>query len=209
MKLDDDDDDARHVQLGCRNLGKSGIKVPLLGLAVWSAFGSRISDQTAEEVISMAYDHGVSLFDTGDGFGNGRAEALLGSILRKKNWKRSSFLVSSKLFWTSGPSAFVPAPSLSRKFILEAVTSCLSRLQLSYLDIVLVNKLDGMCPMEEIVRAMQHLLDRGLVHYWGTSRWSPVHIMEAFTVARQFNLTPPTLEQVGLCLSCSSWSDHA
>lgn len=144
----------------------------------------------------MAYDHGVSLFDTGDGFANGRCESLLGSILRRKNWRRSSFLVSSKLFWTSGPSAFVPSPSLSRKFIVEAVQSCLQRLQLSYLDIVVINKLDGMCPMEEIVRSMQHLLDKGLVHYWGTSRWSPVHIMEAFTVARQFNLTPPTLEQV-------------
>lgn len=43
---------------------------------------------------------------------------------------------------------------------------------------------------------MEHILDKGLAFYWGTSRWSPVHIMEAFTVARQFNLTPPTVEQM-------------
>lgn len=144
----------------------------------------------------MAYDHGVNYFDTGDAFANGRCEIVLGNVIRKKSWKRSSFLVSSKLFWTTGPSASSVSPSLSRKFIVEGIESSLKRLQLSYIDIVMINKLDGMCPMEEIVRAMQHILDRGLVHYWGTSRWSPVHIMEAFTVARQFNLTPPSLEQV-------------
>lgn len=104
--------------------------------------------------------------------------------------------MSTKLFWTSGPTAFTPAAGLSRKFIIEAVEASLARLQLSYIDIVLINKLDGMCPMEEIVRAMQHILDKGKIMYWGTSRWSPVHIMEAFTVARQFNLTPPAVEQV-------------
>lgn len=55
-----------------------------------------------------------------------------------------------------------------------------------------------MCPLEEIVRTMQHILDKGKIMYWGTCRWSPVHIMEAFTVARQFNLTPPAVEQVNI-----------
>ena len=152
--------------------------------------------QTAEDLVTAAYEHHINYFDTGDGFVNGRSESLLGSILKKKNWKRSTYIVSTKLFWTSGPSAFTPAAGLSRKFIIEAVEASLARLQLSYIDIVLINKLDGMCPMEEIVRAMQHILDKGKIMYWGTSRWSPVHIMEAFTVARQFNLTPPAVEQV-------------
>lgn len=206
--------------MNIRNLGKCGIKVPLLGLAVWTGLGTRVTDQVAEEIICMAYDHGINYFDTGDGFGNGRSELLLGNVLRKKNWKRSSFLVScqysmssyclsskhhliqpGKLFWTTGPSAWTASPCLSRKFIIEALENSLRRLQLNYVDIVMINKLDGMCPMEEIVRAMQHVLDRGLALYWGTCRWSPVHIMEAFTVARQFNLTPPSLEQVSLLVT--------
>ena len=179
-----------------RNLGKSGLKVPLVGLAVWTTFGTRMTDQAAEELINMAYEHGVNYFDTGDAFGNGRCELVLGNVLRRKNWRRNSFLVSTKLFWSAGPSASPAAPGLSRKFIVEAVDASLKRLQLSYVDILIVNKLDGMCPMEEIVRGMQHILDKGQAMYWGTSRWSPVHIMEAFTVARQFNLTPPSVEQV-------------
>lgn len=146
----------------------------------------------------MAYEHGVNYFDTGDGFANGRCEVILGNVLRKKNWRRNSYIVSTKLCWTTGPSVSPTTPALSRKFIIEALEASLKRLQLSYVDIVIVNKLDGMCPMEEIVRAMQHILDKGQAHYWGTSRWSPVHIMEAFTVARQFNLTPPSVEQVSL-----------
>lgn len=168
----------------------------MVGFSAWSAFGTRLSEQAAEELISVAYDNGVNYFDTGDGYVNGRCEVMLGNILRKRAWRRSSYVVATKLFWNAGPSAVVGAPALSRKFIIEAVEASLKRLQLRYVDIVLINKLDGMCPMEEIVRAMAHILDKGLACYWGTSRWSPVHIMEAFTVARQFNCPPPTCEQM-------------
>lgn len=168
----------------------------MVGFSVWSAFGTRLSEPAAEELISVAYDNGINYFDTGDGFVNGRCEVMLGNILKKRGWKRNSYVVATKLFWNAGPSASQAAPALSRKFILEALEASLKRLQLKYVDIVLINKLDGMCPMEEIVRTMAHVLDKGLACYWGTSRWSPVHIMEAFTVARQFNCPAPTCEQM-------------
>ncbi|XP_015790887.1 voltage-gated potassium channel subunit beta-2 isoform X3 [Tetranychus urticae] len=179
-----------------KNLGKSGLQIPTVGFGLWSAFGTRLSDQAAEELVSVAYENGCNYFDTGDAFVNGRSEVMLGNILRKRGWKRNTYMVSTKLFWNNGPSATAGGCGLSRKMLTEALEASLRRLQLRYVDIVIINKLDGMCPMEEIVRTMGNLIDRGLTFYWGTSRWSPVHIMEAFSVARQFNCPPPTCEQM-------------
>ncbi|XP_074604450.1 voltage-gated potassium channel subunit beta-2-like [Brevipalpus obovatus] len=183
-------------QMKYKNLGKSGLKVPLIAMGAWNAFGGRLSEHVAEELITTAYENGVNYFDTGDAFVNGRCEVLLGSIIKKRGWLRNTFIISTKLFWNTGPSYTGPNSSLSRKMLIESLESSLRRLQLRYVDIVIINKLDNMCPMEEIVRAMAYIIDRGLALYWGTSRWSPTHIMEAFSIARQFNCPPPTCEQM-------------
>lgn len=107
-------------------------------------------NQAAEELIAAAFENGVNYFDTGDGFVSGRCETILGNIIKKRGWKRNNFIVSTKLFWSSGPTASPSAPGLSRKFITEALEASLRRLQLKYVDIVFINKLDGMCPMEEV-----------------------------------------------------------
>nr|KAG5702509.1 hypothetical protein BaRGS_015141 [Batillaria attramentaria] len=77
----------------------------------------------------------------------------------------------------------------------ESLKGSLERLQLDYVDIVFANKSDSHTPMEEIVRAFTHVINMGWAMYWGTSRWSPMEIMEAYSVARQFNLIPPSAEQ--------------
>lgn len=61
---------------------------------------------------------------------------------------------------------------------------------------MLINRLDGQCPTEEIVRTMNMLINNGMVLYWGTSRFNHVHINEAFSVCRQFNCIPPIVEQM-------------
>lgn len=93
--------------------------------------------------------------------------------------------------------------TLSRKFLIEALQASLQRLQLQYVDLVVVNRLDGRCPMEEIVRTMHWLVERGLALYWGTSRWSAAHLAEAFSVARQFNCVPPACEQMEYAMGSS------
>jgi aryl-alcohol dehydrogenase-like predicted oxidoreductase len=140
-----------------RNLGKNGLKLPNVGFSAWNAFGTRINEQTAEELVTLAYENGVNYFDTGDGYANGKCELVLGNILKKKNWKRSSYIVSTKLFWYNGPTAH-NGGGLSRKFIIEAVEASLKRLQLKYIDILIINKLDGMCPMEELARIQTLIL---------------------------------------------------
>ncbi|XP_015683175.1 voltage-gated potassium channel subunit beta-3 [Protobothrops mucrosquamatus] len=129
-----------------RNLGKSGLRVSCLGLGTWVTFGSQISDEVAESVLTIAYENGVNLFDTAEVYASG----LKGSL---------------------------------------------QRLQLGYVDIVFANRMDANSPMEEIVRAMTYVINQGMAMYWGTSRWSAMEIMEAYSVARQFNLIPPVCEQ--------------
>ncbi|XP_034797385.3 voltage-gated potassium channel subunit beta-3 isoform X5 [Pan paniscus] len=146
-----------------RNLGKSGLRVSCLGLGTWVTFGSQISDETAEDVLTVAYEHGVNLFDTAEVYAAGKAERTLGNILRSKGWRRSSYVITTKIFW--GGQAETER-GLSRKHIIE-----------------------------EIVRAMTYVINQGLALYWGTSRWGAAEIMEAYSMARQFNLIPPVCEQ--------------
>ncbi|XP_029283959.1 voltage-gated potassium channel subunit beta-3-like [Cottoperca gobio] len=182
----------RHSNMKYRNLGKSGLRVSCLGLGTWVTFGSQISDEMAESVMTLAYDSGVNLFDTAEVYASGRAETTLGNILKKKGWRRSSYVVTTKIYW--GGQAETER-GLSRKHIIEGLRGSLSRLQLDYVDIVFANRSDINAPMEEVVRAMTFVIDQGLAMYWGTSRWSAVEIMEAYSVARQFNLVPPVCEQ--------------
>uniref|UniRef100_A0A671YV52 Voltage-gated potassium channel subunit beta-1 n=1 Tax=Sparus aurata TaxID=8175 RepID=A0A671YV52_SPAAU len=160
-----------------RNLGKSGLRVSCLGLGTWVTFGSQISDEMAENLMAIAYENGVNLFDTAEVYASGR---------------RSSFVITTKIYW--GGQAETER-GLSRKHIIEGLRGSLSRLQLDYVDIVFANRNDVNSPMEEIVRAMTFVINQGMAMYWGTSRWSAMEIMEAYSVARQFNLIPPVCEQ--------------
>ncbi|EDL10493.1 voltage-gated potassium channel subunit beta-3 [Mus musculus] len=175
-----------------RNLGKSGLRVSCLGLGTWVTFGSQISDETAEDLLTVAYEHGVNLFDTAEVYAAGKAERTLGNILKSKGWRRSSYVITTKIFW--GGQAETER-GLSRKHIIEGLQGSLDRLQLEYVDIVFANRSDPNSPMEEIVRAMTYVINQGLALYWGTSRWSAAEIMEAYSMARQFNLIPPVCEQ--------------
>ncbi|KAH7643933.1 aldo-keto reductase family 1-like protein [Dermatophagoides farinae] len=182
------------VAMKYRNIGKNGLRVPILAFSAWNSF-SHVSEDTAEKIITAALENGVNYFDTGDAFENGRAETLLGKVLKRRPWPRNSYIISTKIFWKTGPSAHMGA-GLSRKFIIEAVEASLRRLQTKYIDIIIVHKLDAMCPMEELVRTMSYLINRGLIFYWGTSRFSTMHIAEAFSISRQYNCPPPICEQM-------------
>ncbi|XP_021055679.1 voltage-gated potassium channel subunit beta-2 isoform X2 [Mus pahari] len=146
-----------------RNLGKSGLRVSCLGLGTWVTFGGQITDEMAEHLMTLAYDNGINLFDTAEVYAAGKAEVVLGNIIKKKGWRRSSLVITTKIFW--GGKAETER-GLSRKHIIE-----------------------------ETVRAMTHVINQGMAMYWGTSRWSSMEIMEAYSVARQFNLIPPICEQ--------------
>nr|XP_029132557.1 voltage-gated potassium channel subunit beta-2-like [Labrus bergylta] len=175
-----------------RNLGKSGLRVSCLGLGTWVTFGGQITDEAAEELVTLAYENGINLFDTAEVYTAGKAEVVLGNIIKKKGWRRSSLVITTKIFW--GGKAEMER-GLSRKHIIEGLRASLERLQLDYIDVVFANRPDPNTPIEETVRAMTHVINQGMAMYWGTSRWTSMEIMEAYSVARQFNQIPPICEQ--------------
>uniref|UniRef100_A0A672YPC3 Potassium voltage-gated channel subfamily A member regulatory beta subunit 1 n=1 Tax=Sphaeramia orbicularis TaxID=375764 RepID=A0A672YPC3_9TELE len=125
----------KHTGMKYRNLGKSGLRVSCLGLGEYITHN--ISD-VAEQLMTIAYESGVNLFDTAEVYAGGR--------------------------WVSyDPLCFCAhEPSMSHN---------------------------------KIVRAMTYVINQGMAMYWGTSRWTAMEIMEAYSVARQFNLIPPVCEQ--------------
>ena len=177
-----------------RRLGKSGLQVSALSLGSWLTFGKQISDDVAEQMMITAYENGVNFFDNAEIYARGQSEIVMGNILSKLNWERSSYLVSSKVFFGDGGKK--PNQSgLSRKHVFEACHAALKRLQVDYLDLFFCHRPDKNTPIEETVWAMNHLIQQGKVLYWGTSEWSAQEIMEAHMAARQLNLIPPAMEQ--------------
>ncbi|KAG0730211.1 Voltage-gated potassium channel subunit beta-2 [Chionoecetes opilio] len=179
-------------------LGKSGLRVSQLGLGAWVTFSPQVTEEVAEQVITVAYDCGINVFDLSESYSGGRAEVQLGNILKKKGWRRSSYHVLTKVYW----NAKGDERGLSRKHIIESVKTSLDRLGLEYVDVMIIHKADDMCPMEEVVRACHYCIEQGLAMYWGTSRWSAVEIMEAWTNCRQFNCITPIVEQSEYHLFC-------
>jgi voltage-dependent potassium channel beta subunit len=178
-----------------RQLGKSGVKVSLLSLGSWLTFGNQIGDDVAESLMQTAYDRGVNFFDNAEGYHFGDSERVMGKILQKTKWDRTSYLVSSKVFFGSRRDQKPNQGGLSRKHITEACHEALLRLQVDYLDLYFCHRPDPSVPMEEIVWAMNHLMTQGKILYWGTSEWSSSMIMEAHKVAKEYRLIGPTMEQ--------------
>src|SRR6202045_3173070 len=184
----------RHMNY--RRLGKAGLKVSELSLGSWVTFGDQISDDVAEDLMIKAYEGVVNFFDNAEGYAAGQSEIVMGKILRKLGWPRDTWLVSSKAFFGSAKQPQKPNQyGLSRKHVFEACHAALRRLQVDYLDLFFCHRPDPETPIEETVRVMSDLIAQGKVLYWGTSEWSAQEIMQAYAVARQYNLVPPTMEQ--------------
>ena len=175
-----------------RRLGKSGLKVSALSFGSWVTFGQQVGNSVAESCLKTAYDAGINFFDNAEVYANGQSEEVMGAILSKFAWSRDTYLVSSKVFWGGD---LPNQTGLSRKHVTEACHAALKRLRVDYLDLYYCHRPDPETPIEETVRAMDTLIQQGKVLYWGTSEWSAQEIMEAYSIARQYNLTPPTMEQ--------------
>ncbi len=175
-----------------RRLGKSGLQVSELSFGAWVTFAQQITEATAEELMTIAYDAGVNFFDNAEAYANGQAEVVMGNILKRRGWGRDTFVVSSKVFWGGDrPNQ----KGLSRKHVFEACHAALRRLQVEYLDLYFCHRPDPNTPIEETVRAMSDLIRQGKVLYWGTSEWSADQITEAHRIARELRAAPPTMEQ--------------
>ena len=179
-----------------RQLGKSGLQVSVLSFGSWISFSKQINDKTAEELMGIAYDSGINFFDNAEAYALGESEKMMGRVIKKKKWDRTSFTVSSKAFFGWRGKANKPNQTgNSRKHLMEACNEALQRLQVDYLDLFFCHRPDKNTPIEETVWAMNHLLQQGKILYWGTSEWSGVEIMEAHRIAEKYKLIGPTMEQ--------------
>ncbi len=177
-----------------KRLGKSGLQISALSFGSWLTFGKQIGDSTAEQLMTLAYDNGINFFDNAEIYAKGQSEIVMGKILKKLNWNRSSFLVSSKAYFGDGGKK-PNQTGLSRKHLIEACNAALKRLQVEYLDLFFCHRPDKNTPIEETVWTMNHLIQQGKILYWGTSEWSAQEIMEAHMAAKALNLIGPTMEQ--------------
>ena len=180
-----------------RRLGKSGLKVSELSFGSWITFGNQIENGISEKLMDVAYDNGINFFDNAEVYANGKSEEVMGEILKKKAWRRDSYILSSKAFfgiWGMKESAPTQQGN-NRKHLTEACNQALQRLQTDYLDLFFCHRPDKTTPIEETVWTMHNLIVQGKILYWGTSEWSAQEIMEAHVTAKQYNLIGPTMEQ--------------
>lgn len=179
-----------------RRMGKTGLQLSVLSFGSWVTFHKQIDDTISDELMGIAYDNGINFFDNAEVYASGESEKMMGRVLKGKAWDRTSYTVSSKVFFGwRGKENKPNQTGLSRKHLTEACHEALQRLQVDYLDLFFCHRPDKKVPVEEVVRTMNTLIQQGKILYWGTSEWSGVEIMEAHLVANQLALIPPAVEQ--------------
>ncbi|MGN0019660.1 MAG: potassium channel beta subunit family protein [Sphingobacterium hotanense] len=179
-----------------RRMGKTGLQLSALSFGSWVTFARQTDDHTNERLMMQAYDAGVNFFDNAEVYSAGLSEEMMGRVLKKVNWDRSSYVLSSKAYFGwKGEDKKPNQHGLSRKHLMEACEEALQRLQVEYLDLYYCHRPDRNVPIEEVVRTMNTLIQQGKIFYWGTSEWSAAEIMEAHMVARDLGLEGPSVEQ--------------
>ena len=176
-----------------RNVGKSGLKVSEIAVGSWMTDlqGSEKA-ALAEETIRKAYDAGVNFFDCADAYSGGEAEKFLGRVL--KDYSRSSYVVSSKVFFPTGRG--VNEWGLSRKHIFENIDRTLKNMDLDYIDMYFCHRFDPTTSMEETLRALSDLVSQGKILYYGVSEeWSAARLTEAQKIIKEYHLYPMTVVQ--------------
>ncbi|KAI2605806.1 Aldo/keto reductase [Hypoxylon fragiforme] len=183
-------------KMSYRLLGRSGLYVSAISLGGWLTYGGHVDDENTFACMKAAYDSGVNFFDCAEGYADGKSEEVMGEAIRKFGWKRNDLVISTKVYYGSAFSANpVNNRGLSRKHILEGTSASLTRLGLTYVDLLYAHRPDRLTPMEETVRAFNHLISSGQALYWGTSEWSADEIASAWRVADRLGLVGPLMEQ--------------
>lgn len=175
-------------------LGRTGLLVSELSLGTmtfgksqWGAIGG--VDQTgAEQIIRCGLDAGVNLFDTADIYSSGQSEEITGAALRKLGVRRNDILVSTKTFGQA--SGGQNDRGSSRAHILDSLHASLKRMQLDYVDLYQLHGFDPLTPMEESLRALDHLVRQGVARYIGVSNWAAWQIAKAMGVTERLGLSP-------------------
>ncbi|WP_424134127.1 aldo/keto reductase [Roseomonas chloroacetimidivorans] len=165
-----------------RRLGRTGPEVSALGLGCMGMSGMYGPAERAESLatIAMAVERGITLLDTGDFYGMGHNEMLIGEALR--TLPRDKLAISVKFGALRGPenewSGYDSRPAAIRNFLAYSLT----RLGTDYIDIYRPARLDPNVPIEESVGAMADLVKKGFIRHIGLSEVGAETIQRAHAV---------------------------
>jgi len=178
-----------------RMLGNTGLFVSELCLGtmtfggaegMWAQIG-RLEQAEVDALVGRALEAGINFIDTANVYAGGRSEMLTGQALRNLKVPRENVIVATKVFGETGTRA-ANSRGMSRFHIMAAVEESLRRLQLDHIDLYQIHGFDPATPIEEALRAMDNLVQRGLVRYVGVSNWSAWHIAKAHGISARENL---------------------
>jgi aryl-alcohol dehydrogenase-like predicted oxidoreductase len=161
-----------------RPLGKSGMSVSAVSLGTWAIGGAnwgRVNDEESVAAIQEAIDVGMTFIDTADIYGKGHSEEIVGKAIKGR---RDQVVVATKVAnrWNEAGEVW---PDCSYDYILEAVRASLERLQTDYIDAYIIHRPDPNTPIPETMRALEKLLNDGVVRAVGVSRYDREQIEQA------------------------------
>lgn len=169
------------------NLGKSGLKISKVIVGAMS-FGSSdwqgwvLNEAEALPLLKHAYDVGINTWDTADVYSHGRSEEIICKALKEYKIPRNRVVILSKCYFGVADDGTYPSIAttsvndgdyvnrmgLSRKHIFDAVDASVARLG-TYIDVLQIHRLDRNTPREEIMRALNDVVESGKVRYIGAS----------------------------------------
>ena len=182
-----------------RLLGGSGLKVSALSFGAltfggvnefFKGFGETEVEE-ARRMIDICFEAGVNLFDTADGYSEGRSEEILGKTLAGK---RDKALISTKTGFPTGPGP--NDEGSSRYHLRRALEASLRRLGTDYIDIYHLHCFDAMTPIEEVQDTLNKFVREGKVRYIACSNFSGWHLMKSLAVADRYGWTRFVAHQV-------------
>jgi aryl-alcohol dehydrogenase-like predicted oxidoreductase len=168
-----------------RSLGRGGPDVSVVGLGT-NNFGMRVDYEQTARVIDAALEHGITLFDTADIYGQGMSEDFIGRAL-EANGKRDRVVIATKFGKEMDEN---PHESRgSREYIRWAVEGSLRRLRTDVIDVYQMHEPDPSTPIEETLGVLDELVQEGKILHVGSSNYSAEQIEEADRVAQDGGLT--------------------
>jgi len=162
-----------------RKLGSSDLDISEISLGSWLTYSGGVGFEQARACTDAAFEVGINFFDTANVYGRGAAESAWGEILSAR--PRDSYVLATKVW---GQMSDDPDDrGLSGAQILKQIDASLERLQTDYVDLYQAHRFDPDVPIEEMIEALQQVVESGKARYLGFSEWLPDQIQAAIDIA--------------------------
>jgi L-glyceraldehyde 3-phosphate reductase len=186
---------ARYEKMEYHRCGRSGLKLSAISLGLWHNFGDETLVETSRQLLHHAFDLGITHFDLANNYGPppGSAESNFGRILREDFLPyRDELIISSKAGYTMWDGPY--GDWGSRKYLIASLDQSLKRMGLEYVDIFYHHRPDPDTPLEETMRALDHVVRQGKALYVGLSNYPADRAREAFAILQDLG-TPCVIHQ--------------